>query len=121
MGDIVVVEELQGAGWEDKRGGGMLAPTPRAPMVLTPQTHMVLTELLQEDTCHLLGQDPPHTDEAGEVPTGTELHDQVDVVTVPLQGDPAGLTASSQSPGGQEPTHSPMGPRSLMGRSNITG
>lgn len=56
VGDIVVVEELQGAG-----------------------------ELLQEDTCHLLGQDPPHTDEAGEVPTGTELHDQVDVVTVPLE------------------------------------
>lgn len=43
----------------------------------------VLTELLQEDACHLLGEEPAHADEAGEVPAGAELHDQVDVVTVP--------------------------------------
>lgn len=50
-----------------------------------------LTKLLQEDACHLLREDPAHPDEAGEVPPSTELHDQVDVVAVPLQDDPVML------------------------------
>lgn len=47
----------------------------------------VLTELLQEDACHLLGEHAAHPDEVGQVPPGAELHNQVDVVTVPLPGN----------------------------------
>lgn len=44
----------------------------------------VLTHLLREDTSHLLRQNPAGMDEARQVTSCTELHDEVDVVTVPL-------------------------------------
>jgi hypothetical protein len=44
----------------------------------------VFTQLLHEDTSHLLRQNPAGMDEAGQVTSCAELHDEVDIVTVPL-------------------------------------
>lgn len=42
------------------------------------------TQLLHEDPSHLLRQNPAGMDEARQVTSCTEFHDEVDVVTVPL-------------------------------------
>lgn len=42
------------------------------------------TQLLHEDPSHLLRQNPAGVDEARQVTSCAELHDEVDVVTVPL-------------------------------------
>lgn len=42
------------------------------------------TQLLHENTGHLLRQDPAGMDEARQVTPCTELHDEVDIVIVPL-------------------------------------
>lgn len=42
------------------------------------------TQLLHEDPSHLLRQNPAGVDEARQVASCAELHDEVDVVTVPL-------------------------------------
>lgn len=42
------------------------------------------TQLLHEDPSHLLRQNPTSVDEARQVTSRTELHDEVDIVTVPL-------------------------------------
>lgn len=57
-----------------------------------------LTQLLEEDACHLLGQQAPRADEAGQVPPGAELHDQVDVLAVPLRDTNWGLTGDHPKP-----------------------
>lgn len=85
------------AGWADGHVAGGTPPQPyppppkkspgRMPNGVSPGARQgTLTELLQEDARHLLGEDPAHPDEAGEVPPSAELHDQVDVVAVPLRG-----------------------------------
>lgn len=43
------------------------------------------TQLLHEDPSHLLRQNPARVDEARQVTSCAELHDEVDVVTVPLE------------------------------------
>lgn len=43
------------------------------------------SQLLHEDPSHLLWQNPAGVDEARQVTSCTELHDEVDVVIVPLE------------------------------------
>lgn len=45
---------------------------------------LAFTQLLHENTSHLLRQDPAGVDEAREVTPCAELHDEVDIVIVPL-------------------------------------
>lgn len=45
---------------------------------------MAFTQLLQENSRHLLRQDPAGVDEARQVAPCAELHDEVDIVIVPL-------------------------------------
>lgn len=42
------------------------------------------TQLLHEDSSHLLRQNPSGMDESRQITSRTELHDEVDIVTVPL-------------------------------------
>lgn len=46
---------------------------------------LAFTQLLHENTSHLLRQDPAGVDEAREITPCAELHDEVDIVTVPLE------------------------------------
>lgn len=46
--------------------------------------HWVFTQLLHENTGHFLRQDPAGMDESRQVTPCTELHDEVDIVIVPL-------------------------------------
>lgn len=68
------------------------------------------TQLLHEDPSHLLWQNPAGVDEARQVTSCTELHDEVDVVIVPLWLEAEGQledSVPSPAPLGGVPTPGP--------------
>lgn len=46
---------------------------------------LCVTYLLQEETSHSLGENPPAPDEAWQISAGAPLQNEVDILIVPLQ------------------------------------